>query len=441
MDILFLIIGILIGLAVGYTFGHGKKSASDAKVEMLEKQLADQKDESEHIIYELKIEHKADLEALQKSNKEQLQELKQQGKEQLDQQIELLKEQLKNATEKVLKERSEELSVVNKEQLAQILNPLQNGIKIMKEQIEKNRMERAESVSHLKTAISQSVEQAEKLGKKTDNLTNALGRDNKYQGNFGELQLRYMLEDMGLVRGTQFEEQVTLRDNKGNAILGEDSDKRMQPDVILHFPDKRDIIIDSKVSLTAYLRYNDSSLSETERQQAINDHVQSVKNHVRLLSNKSYWRQYNQKGIKLDFVVMFMCSEGALQLALSENASLWQEAYKQGVLITGPQNLYALLRILELSWKQMAQVENQQNIIDCADEIVSRVQLFYERFLSVESEFARVQESLSKLKITVSPSGQSIITSANKLLKYGAKEDPKKKKSLPKEEDPKEIEE
>lgn len=441
MDILFLIIGILIGLAAGYSFGHGKKSASDAKVEMLEKQLSDQKDNSEYVISELKIEHKADLEALQKSNKEQLQELKQQGKEQLDQQIELLKEQLQNATEKVLKERSEELSVVNKEQLAQILNPLQNGIKIMKEQIEKNRMERAESVSHLKTAISQSVEQAEKLGKKTDNLTNALGRDNKYQGNFGELQLRYMLEDMGLVRGTQFEEQVTLRDNKGNAILGEDSDKRMQPDVILHFPDKRDIIIDSKVSLTAYLRYNDSSLSETERQQAINDHVQSVKNHVRLLSNKSYWRQYNQKGIKLDFVVMFMCSEGALQLALSENASLWQEAYKQGVLITGPQNLYALLRILELSWKQMAQVENQQNIIDCADEIVSRVQLFYERFLSVESEFARVQESFSKLKITVSPSGQSIITSANKLLKYGAKEDPKKKKSLPKEEDTKEIEE
>lgn len=441
MDILFLIIGILIGLAAGYSFGHGKKSASDAKVEMLEKQLSDQKDNSEYVISELKIEHKADLEALQKSNKEQLQELKQQGKEQLDQQIELLKEQLKNATEKVLKERSEELSVVNKEQLAQILNPLENGIKIMKEQIEKNRMERAESVSHLKTAISQSVEQAEKLGKKTDNLTNALGRDNKYQGNFGELQLRYMLEDMGLVRGTQFEEQVTLRDNKGNAILGEDSDKRMQPDVILHFPDKRDIIIDSKVSLTAYLRYNDSSLSETERQQAINEHVQSVKNHVRLLSNKSYWRQYNQKGIKLDFVVMFMCSEGALQLALSENASLWQEAYKQGVLITGPQNLYALLRILELSWKQMAQVENQQNIIDCADEIVSRVQLFYERFLSVESEFARVQESFSKLKITVSPSGQSIITSANKLLKYGAKEDPKKKKSLPKEEDTKEIEE
>ena len=136
---------------------------------------------------------------------------------------------------------------------------------------------------------------------------------------------------------------------------------------------------------------------------------------------------------------MFMCSESALQLAISSNASLWQEAYRQGVLITGPQNLYALLRILELSWKQMAQVENQQNIIDCADEIVARVQLFYERFLSVESEFAKTQQSLSKLKLTVSPTGQSIITSANKLLKYGAKEDPKKKKSLPKEDEPQDV--
>jgi DNA recombination protein RmuC len=440
MDILFLIIGLLIGLTVGYIYGHSKKSVSDAKVEMLEKQLADQKIESEHAIETLKNEHKVDLDSLQTNNKEQLERLRQQNKEQLDQQIELLKEQLQNAAEKVLKERSKELSIVNKEQLSQILNPLQTGLNSMKEQMEKNRIERVESVSHLKTAISQSVEQAEKLGKKTENLANALGRDNKYQGSFGEMQLRYMLEDMGLERGIHFEEQVTLRDSKGDAILGEDSYKRMQPDVILHFPDKRDIIIDSKVSLTAYLKYKDTSLSEAERRQALNDHIQSLRNHVRMLSSKSYWRQYNQKGIKLDFVLMFMCSESALQLALSENASLWQEAYKQGVLITGPQNLYALLRILELSWKQMAQVENQQNIIDCADEIVSRVQLFYERFLSVESDLAKAQESFAKLKITVSPSGQSIITSANKLLKYGAKEDPKKKKALPKEENIQEIE-
>lgn len=440
MGILFLIVGVVVGFLAGYVLGNSRKSGAEAKVSMLERLLSEQKAEADAATSKLKDEHKAELSAVRTDFKDQLDSQKRHHEEQLKIQIELLKEQLQNAAEKVLKERSEELSAVNKEQLAQILNPLQTGIKQMKDEVEKNRIERAESLSHLKTVIGQSVEQAEKLGQKTENLTQALARDNKYQGSFGEMQLRQMLEDMGLVRGIQFEEQVTLRDGNGNAILGEDSDKRMQPDVILHFPDKRDIIIDSKVSLTAYLRYKDTSLSEKERQQALSEHVQSVRNQIRQLSNKSYWRQYNQKGIKLDFVVMFMCSESALQLAISTNASLWQEAYKQGVLITGPQNLYALLRILELSWKQMAQVENQQNIIDCADEIVARVQLFYERFLAVESEFSKAQQSLDKLKLTVSPTGQSIITSANKLLKYGAKEDPKKKKSLPKEDETREDE-
>ncbi len=440
MGILFLIVGVVVGFLAGYVLGNSRKSGAEAKVSMLEQLLSEQKAEADAATSKLKDEHKAELSAVRNDYKDQLDSQKRHHEEQLKIQIELLKEQLQNAAEKVLKERSEELSAVNKEQLAQILNPLQTGIKQMKDEVEKNRIERAESLSHLKTVIGQSVEQAEKLGQKTEKLTQALARDNKYQGSFGEMQLRQMLEDMGLVRGIQFEEQVTLRDGNGNAILGEDSDKRMQPDVILHFPDKRDIIIDSKVSLTAYLRYKDTSLSEKERQQALSEHVQSVRNQIRQLSNKSYWRQYNQKGIKLDFVVMFMCSESALQLAISTNASLWQEAYKQGVLITGPQNLYALLRILELSWKQMAQVENQQNIIDCADEIVARVQLFYERFLAVESEFSKAQQSLDKLKLTVSPTGQSIITSANKLLKYGAKEDPKKKKSLPKEDEIREDE-
>ncbi len=435
MEILYLFVMLAVGLAVGFLIGNSRKSGFVAKAEMLEKQLADVKSESEKALCVLKSEHKEEMEALVMRQKEELAEQRNLQKESVEKQIELLKEQLENSASKVLKSRSEELSEINKEQLAQILNPLQMGIKQMQEAVEKNRLERTETMSHLKTAISMTVEQAEKLGKKTDNLTNALSRDNKYQGSFGEMQLRRMLEDMCLERGKHFEEQVTLRDESGEAIKGDDNDRRMQPDVILHFPDNRDIIIDSKVSLTAFLKYNDNTITETERRQAVKEHVVSVRSQVKSLASKSYWRQYNQKGIKLDFVVMFMCSENALQLALAEEPQLWEEAYKQGVLMTGPQNLYALLRILELSWKQMAQMENQQNIIDCANEMVGRVQLFYERLLTVETEFKKAQDSFDKLRMTVSPSGQSIITSANKLLKYGAKEDSKKKKSLPKEEE------
>ena len=427
-----MIIGVVVGALAGFALGNSRKSGAEAKVSMLEKMLSDQKTESDAAVERLKTEHKEELDTLKADNKEQLETQKRNHDEQLKVQLELLKQQLQTTAEKVLKERSEELSATNREQLSQILNPLQNGIKQMQDEVEKNRMERRESMSNLKTVIKQSAEQAEKLGQKTESLAHALSSDNKYQGSFGELQLRQMLEDMGFVRGKHFEEQVTLRDETGNAIRGEESGKRMQPDVILHFPDNRDVIIDSKVSLTAYLRYNDTSLSDAERQKALAEHVQSVKNQVRLLSSKSYWQHYSQKGVKLDFVVMFMGSEGALHAAMVNNASLWEEAFQQGVLITGPQNIYTLLRILELSWKQMAQVENQQNIIDLANEIVARVQMFYERFLDVESKFANAQKSLSQLKITISPTGPSIIKSANKLLEYGASEDPKRKKSLPK---------
>ncbi len=433
MEIVYVLLALAFGLVIGFLLGNSRKNGVTARAEMLERQLDDAKAESEKAISTLKAEHREELDSLRLSHKEDMQNLRDQQKEALDQQIRLLTEQISTTTEKVLKDRSKELSTTNKEQLAQILNPLQAGIKQMQDSVDKSRMERTESMASLKSAITLTVQQTEKLGEKTDNLTNALSRDNKYQGNFGEMQLRKMLEDMGLERGRHFEEQVTLRDESGEAIKDDDNDRRMQPDVILHFPDSRDIIIDSKVSLTAFLRHQDTSLPDADRQQALKEHVASVKNQVRLLASKSYWRQYNQRGLKLDFVVMFMCSENALQLALSEEPQLWDDAYRQGVLITGPQNLYALLRILEISWKQMAQVENQQNIIDCANEIVGRVQLFYKRFLDAETELRKTQESFDNLKNSVAPSGQSIVNSANKLLKYGAKEDSKRKKSLPKE--------
>lgn len=451
MEILFLIIGIIVGLVAGYAFGNGKKGAAEAKMQMLEKMLASQKAEAENTVANLKAEaesavanlkaeHKANLDDAQQKYKEQLQEQKALHDEQLRNQIATLKAELKSTTEDLLKQRSEELSKHNKEQISQILNPLNDDIRKMKDEVEKDRHERISGIEGLKKVLEISAQQADKLGQKTENLTQALSGNNKYQGGFGEMQLRQMLEDMGLQRGKQFEEQVTLRDSSGNAVIGSESGSRMQPDVILHFPDNRDVIIDSKVSLTAYMRYVDTSLTDGERQQALADHVTSIKTQIRNLSTKSYWQQYEQKGMKLDFVVMFVCNDGALQAAISTSPSLWQDAYEKGVLVTGPQNLYALLRMLELSWKQMAQVENQQNIIKCANDIVSRVQMFYQRLLELESAFDKVHDKMEELKVTVAPKGQSIITSANKLLKYGASEDKKRKMSLPKDDDPQLIE-
>lgn len=461
MYIALTIIALVVGFVIGYLLVNGQKSRVEARAELLAQQIADQKNAFEALVadhkqnYETQIatmkdsyesqiadmrsSHELQIADLKENSEKQLLQAKHDYKEQIDAQkermndgLKFISEQLKTSSEEVLRKRSMELSEVNKEQLSQILNPLQTELKQMQEEVEKNRAERAKTMTALDTAIRETIAHTKEIGERADNLANALTRDNKYQGNFGELCLSKMLQDMGFEPGKHFEEQVTLRDAAGNAILGEDSDKRMQPDVILHFPDNRDIIIDSKVSMTAFERYANAQ-NEEEKQQALKDHVASVRNQVKLLTQKSYWKQYNQKGVKLDFVVMFMFSESALQLALSADTRLWHEAYEQGVLITGGQNLYALLRIMEISWKQMDQMENQANIMKCANDIVGRVQLFYQRFLEVEKQLDAAKDSFAALKIVTAPTGMSIVTSANQLLKYGAKEDPKKKMSLPKE--------
>ncbi|MCD7714567.1 MAG: DNA recombination protein RmuC [Prevotella sp.] len=417
MEIIFVILALIAGIAIGYLAANGKRQAVAAKAGMLERQLDEAKAENERQLEALKEEQKAQTELMEK---------------QWQGQLALLREQFTTASEKELKARTIELSALNTEQLSKILTPLNERIAQMKEAVDRNRQIQTEATSRLDTAISLTTKQTEKLGKTTDNLVNALSHDNKYQGGFGEMQLRQLLENMGFVRGTQFEEQVTIRDDSGETVYHDLTGSRMQPDVILHFPDKRDIIIDAKTSMTAFLRYGDNSLSDAERQQALRDHVAAIKAQVRSLSRKDYWQQYNRKGIQLDFVVMFIPSEGAYNLAMSQEPALWTNAINQGVFITGPQNLYALLRLLEMSWKQVAQVENQQNIINCADEIVRRVQLFSERFQKAASSLVKTQNCFDDLAKTLSPTGQSIINSANKLVSYGAREDTRHR-ALPRE--------
>lgn len=206
------------------------------------------------------------------------------------------------------------------------------------------------------------------------------------------------------------------------------------PDVVLHFPDKRDVIIDSKVSLTAFQDYY-SSKDDKDRESALRRHVQSVRAHVQELSRKNYSHYISEGRQRLDFVLMYVFSESALQLALGADSKLWREAYDQGVIIAGSQSLFIMLRVLEMSWRQMRQVENQQDIMRQANLIVDRVQQFYERFVKVDEQLKRTQEAFDELRRSTAPSGQSIINAASRLLKYGAQENPKRRRHLPKADD------
>ena len=346
---------------------------------------------------------------------------------QMEQQMQLLREQMSTTSERVLKERAAELSAVNSEQLSKILTPLQQNILQMRSQTERMQKDHDDTLRELKAAIQTNMERERAMGEQAERLANALTGKNKLQGNFGELKLSQILDQMELERGLQYDTQETMRDSEGRTILGDDG-HRMVPDAVLHFPDGRDVIIDSKMSFTAYVDYQNAG-DEAGREAALRRHLASMRQHVRELAQKQYFRYATSNKGRLDFVLMYVFQESALQLALQNDPTLWKEAYDQGVVISGSQSLYMTLRVLELTWKQTRQVENQEKMMLQANLLVERVQLFAERFARVGDLLDRTRRSFDELSTVTAPSGPSITTAARLLLKYGAQEN-KKKKSL-----------
>ena len=404
LPFIFVILALIIGLLLGYV--GARKSMGET-----------------HAMYQQQIE---EVRKNAQTNAEQQQAL-------FQQQLATVRNELTGQTERLLRERSQQLTEENKSQLSSVLEPLRSGLQQMKDSVEKTNQSQEDTMRRLDESIKATLMQTKLVGERADRLATALTGENKTQGNFGELRLRTLLENMGFEEGVQFEEQLTLRDEHGRALKHDETGKKMIPDVILHFPDERDVVIDSKVSLKAFEDYYNTT-DETEQAAILQRHVASVRAHIKELSSKNY-AQYN--GIsgrqRLDFVVMYMFSESALSLALAAEPTLWKEAYDQGVFITSSQNLYALLRVLEMSWTHQRQVENQQKIVEEANRMVQRVQLFCQRFDEVEDYFNKAHKKFDSVKKLLSPSGQSIVNAANRLVQLGAKQDARKA-TLPKAE-------
>jgi hypothetical protein len=404
LPFIFVILALIIGLLLGYV--GARKSMGET-----------------HAMYQQQIE---EVRKNAQTNAEQQQAL-------FQQQLATVRNELTGQTERLLRERSQQLTEENKSQLSSVLEPLRSGLQQMKDSVEKTNQSQEDTMRRLDESIKATLMQTKLVGERADRLATALTGENKTQGNFGELRLRTLLENMGFEEGVQFEEQITLRDEAGRALKHDETGKKMIPDVILHFPDERDVVIDSKVSLKAFEDYYNTT-DEGEQAAILQRHVASVRAHIKELSSKNY-AQYN--GIsgrqRLDFVVMYMFSESALSLALAAEPTLWKEAYDQGVFITSSQNLYALLRVLEMSWTHQRQVENQQKIVEEANRMVQRVQLFCQRFDEVEDYFNKAHKKFDSVKKLLSPSGQSIVNAANRLVQLGAKQDARKA-ALPKAE-------
>ena len=341
-------------------------------------------------------------------------------------QLDLLREQMKTTTETVLKARQEELGARNREQVGKIVDPLQKSLKDMQEALLMSKEQQKEAMTRLDETIKMNMKQSASLGETADRLTRALTGEVKVQGNFGELKLKQLLEDLELKEGEQFDTQETLRDKAGKGLRGDDG-RGMIPDFILHFPNNRHFVVDSKMSLTDYERYMNAEDGSPEKSAYLKAHIESVRAQVKRLAKKEYTKYLPEGYNRLNFAIMYVPIEGALNLALLNDTTLWHEAYDQGVMILGPQTMYMNLRVLEMMWTQVRQLNNQQAMIDAANLVIERVQDFGMRFADVEASMNDTIKKINRLKITTAEGGPSIITAAKSLIKAGAKENKRKK--------------
>lgn len=432
--IVVIVAAIIIGV-VAYSYSkriadlkdvHNKQIAE--LKEAHEKQIAELKEAQTAQLEQLKAAQTAQLEQVKEGQQKQIEALREMNREQVESQMKLIREQMQTTSEEILKRRQDELGERNKEQVSRIIDPLTQSLKSMREAFDKSKEQQNEALTRLDATIKVNMEKSAALGETADRLTRALTGEVKVQGNFGELKLKQLLEDLELKEGEQFDTQETLRDKAGKQAKGDDG-RGLIPDFILHFPNNRHVVVDSKMSLTDYERYMNAEDGTPEKSEYLKAHVASVRAQVKRLARKEYTKYLPEGYNRLNFAIMYVPIEGALNLALLNDSTLWREAYDEGVMILGPQTMYMNLRVLEMMWTQVRQLKNQQAMIDAANIVVERVQDFGMRFIDVETSMNSTVEKMAKLKVSTAESGRSIITAAKSLLKAGAKEN-KKKKSL-----------
>ena len=347
----------------------------------------------------------------------------------LKQQISAIRAEMTAETERLLKQREEELSRKAEETFKTISGSLDKDMKEMKEAFDAQKKSHTESSASLKEQLEGAVRnlaaQTRDIGQKADNLASALKGQNKMAGCWGETILYNMLIEEGMVEGRDFDKEETLRDAMGIIVLNEDSGKRMRPDFILHYPDKTELIIDSKVSLDAY---SDWCAAEDEdvKADAARRNLTAIQTQIKSLSTKRY-QDYIREGYKtLDYVVMFIPNYGALQLAKTLSPDVFRDAYNLGVLLTTEETLMPFLRMIRIAWTNYDQARNQEKIVKAAQAMIDRVADFASAHAAMGKKLEEAVKEYEKCSAKIGDSGQSILVSANQLVKLGIPKNPKK---------------
>ena len=433
--------GIILGALVCALILRNKNSILKTNLENISRQLEETKRQAsadttaaENRLRERLAEVKADeqkhyrdaLAAQDKANDEAMQVLKEhydksirEQQERFDTMMSKMTEQSKVATEDLLKARQKEFAESSSTNIEEIVKPLKDTIATMEKTLKESSDSAISISSAMKENLDTMIQQSKEAQKTTEELTNAFKHRSKVQGDWGETVLAELLSSQGLTEGIQFHTQASIRDGKGNIVRNEDG-RRMIPDVILHLDEKREVIIDSKVSLTAFFNYVNAP-DEAAREQHLKAHINSVWSHVKELATKDYSSYIQPPKKKMNYVIMFVPHIGALWTALNEQPDLWRKAMEQNVFIADEQTLFAVLKIINMTWTQIKQAQNHEEVYKLASQMVDRVGLFVKHYEEVGKALNNAQEAYHNGKAKLEDKGQSIVVSARNLLKLGAK--------------------
>lgn len=381
--------------------------------------------EEQRKLAEIKLEQAKEAEASHRARCEALdREVELMGEERSKQQrifseqLALAREQLKTSAQEILNERRKELADHNKEQIEAIVNPLRENIAHMEKSLKDDAESHTRHRASLEKAIEDLMKRTGDIGSEADKLANALRSNNKVQGNWGELVLDELLASQGLEEGKHYDRQTTLCDASGNTLHNAETGRRMIPDVIVHYPDGKDVIVDSKVSLTAFLRYFEATTSE-ERDAALADHLKSVREHVKELAQKKYQEYIKAPRRGVDFVIMYIPNESALQLVLANDRTLWREAFDKRVFISGSQNLTAILRMIQIAWAQQQQIKNHEEIVKTGQLLVERVAGMFDQFEGVRKGLASASSAYDATWKKLTEGSKSVAATARRLGNFG----------------------
>ena len=368
------------------------------------------------------------LEEIHQKRLEDMEKLSQQAQENYDKALRQMREtvvaSMTAETEKLLRKREKELSEENQTSMDGILKPLKESISAMEKAMKENASSHLETTTklseQLKNAVKEMQEKTSDVGRKADTLSEALTGKPKVQGCFGENFLEAILAGEGLEEGKHYSREAANEDQS-------------RPDFVFHFKEgleQKDLIVDSKVSLTAFVDYMNSS-SEEEKAEALDRHIKSVRKHIDELARKEYAKK-NARSFA-DYVLMFMPRDMAFRVALEADPLIWQESYKKGVLIATEQTIMPFLKIMQLTWNKFQHDTNTQKITAAAQNMIDRVGSFYDSYTELGRKLKAVCGEYNKGITKLQDNGQSITTSARQVISIGVRRSKGKEFTVPEE--------